>query len=107
MYVPLRTFAGDNEYAQSIGLHCFDLMALTPVNIGTTGLASTIDDMCGFDVVEDSPDLRLFLHRCHGAVHCFALLSQESDDHLADPAAVAAPDEENGSLSGRGHGGWL
>lgn len=81
MDVPFVALVGYNVSAQTVALHCLELMALAPVEI-----ASAVDHMRRPNLIKCLADLSLLVHGSGGGVNFFSLLFQEVGEEAADPA---------------------
>ena len=88
-------FASFREY-QGASHVCFDglyFVVLTPIDIGPSSFASTVDDVCWFDGIKDSVHFGLILHPHVCGFDILALLDEELSQLVPNPA-ILAPDEE-------------
>ncbi len=77
MDVSIYTSLGQDQGANDIALHGLDLVVLAPVNVWSAGLASAIDYMGRFDIVENITGRGLILHSDACGMDVLVLSSQK------------------------------
>ena len=83
---------GEVEGADDVAPYGSLLVVLAPVDVGTAGDASGVEDVGGLDAVELGEHGLAVLHADRGAVDLLALRLEEGREVAGDPA-LAAPDE--------------
>ena len=100
MDIPQLALMSQGQRPRHIRLHSLELVRFTPVDVGTTGLASTVEDMCGFDFIEYTLHSGDIFHPYGGGGNMAVVVLEEVVELRGDPA-VASPDE-NGRRRGWG-----
>lgn len=84
---------GQVQCANDVGAHSLLLVVLTPVDIGPSCAAGSIEDVGRLDALELSDDGLAVLHANRGCVYFLALFF-ENRLQVAGHPALATPDEE-------------
>lgn len=74
MDVSISTLRRQHQGAHDVRLHCLHLVVFAPVDVGSACFASAVDDMGGFDLVEDFAHAGLVLHADCRCVDILVLL---------------------------------
>lgn len=78
VHASLLALIGQDQRPDHVGADCLELVVFAPVDVRTTGLASTVDNVRWFDLVEDFTHLALVLHADGGGADIFTLRTQQS-----------------------------
>lgn len=89
MHISLIAEIGKHDSPDDIAHHSLLPVVLTPVDIRTAGLASTVDDTSWLEVVKDRFHCWQVLHASGGAEDGLALALEERVQVAANPAIAA------------------
>lgn len=84
---------GQVECADDIGAHGVLLVVFAPVDIGATGAAGSVQNMCRLNAIELLEDLLTILHADGGGVNLLALSLEDGLEVTSNPT-LTSPDEE-------------
>lgn len=89
MHAPLVAQLCQHQSSNHVAAHGFDSVVFAPVDVGTSGLTGTIDDVSWLELVKDLVHLGRVLHAVVGGMNGFALRVEKVSEMAADPALAA------------------